>query len=42
MDVKNDLVSLEMARDVYKVVLNPDTFDINQEETHKLRTESKI
>ena len=42
MDVKNNLVSLEMARDVYKVVLDPNTCDIIQEATQKLRAKGKI
>jgi hypothetical protein len=29
MDVRNELVSLERARDVYKVVLDPDTLKID-------------
>jgi N-methylhydantoinase B len=36
-DVKNELVSLEMARKVYKVVLNPDSLKIDQEATRRLR-----
>jgi N-methylhydantoinase B len=36
-DVENELVSLEMARNVYKVVLNPESLEINQEETRRLR-----
>ena len=42
MDVKNELVSLEMARDVYKVILDPDTYEVNQDATLKLRTRSTI
>jgi N-methylhydantoinase B len=38
MDVKNELVSVEMARKVYKVILEPDTLEIDLESTHKLRT----
>ncbi len=36
-DVKNELVSVDMARDIYKVVLNPDTLAIDHEATTKLR-----
>lgn len=36
-DVRRELVSLEMARDVYKVVLNPETLDIDREATRNLR-----
>jgi len=37
LDVKNEIVSLEAAREVYKVALNADTLEIEQEETRKLR-----
>ncbi|MDT3671830.1 MAG: hydantoinase B/oxoprolinase family protein [Aromatoleum sp.] len=37
MDVKNELVSIEMARNVYKVVLDPGTFEIYESATAKLR-----
>lgn len=37
MDVKNGLVSIEMARDVYKVSLDPDTLEIYQSATQKMR-----
>jgi N-methylhydantoinase B len=39
MDVLNELVSLEMARNAYKVAINPETFEIDREETRKLRKE---
>jgi N-methylhydantoinase B len=38
-DVKSGLVSLEMAKKVYKVILKPDTLDIDTEATGKLRKE---
>ena len=38
MDVKNDLVSVKAARDIYRVVLEPDTLDIDHEATQKLRS----
>jgi N-methylhydantoinase B len=38
MDVKNELVSLEMARRVYKVAFNPGTLEIDHEGTQKLRS----
>ena len=37
LDVKNELVSLKMAKEVYKVVINPNTLEIDQKETQKLR-----
>ncbi len=37
LDVKNELVSLKAARDIYKVVLDPDTLEIDYEATQKLR-----
>ena len=36
-DVKNELVTLEAARDVYKVVLDPTTFEIDEDKTSELR-----
>ena len=38
MDVKNELVSLKAARDIYKVVLDPDTLEIDHDATQSLRT----
>ena len=40
MDVKNELVSINMARDVYKVVLNPDTLEIDYKATQDLRSKN--
>jgi len=37
MDVRNGLVSIEMARDVYKVSLDPDTLEIYESATRKMR-----
>ena len=37
MDVKNALVSIEMARNVYKVVLDPETLEIDYAGTQILR-----
>ncbi len=37
VDVKNELVSLNAARDIYKVVLDPDTLEIDYEATRNLR-----
>jgi N-methylhydantoinase B len=37
MDVKNELVSLKAARDIYKVILNPDTLEIDQTATRLAR-----
>ena len=36
-DVRNELVSVEMARKVYKVAINPETFEVDQAEAAKLR-----
>ena len=41
LDVKNELVSLKMAKEVYKVVINPNTLEIDQKETQKLRGKTK-
>ncbi|MFC1846021.1 hydantoinase B/oxoprolinase family protein [Chloroflexota bacterium] len=37
MDVRNELVSIAAARDTYKVVLNPNTLEVDQQATIKLR-----
>ncbi len=37
MDLKNELISLKAARDVYKVVVDPETFEIDCEATQALR-----
>lgn len=37
MDVKNELVSLEAAKAIYKVILNPETLEIEYEETRQIR-----
>ena len=37
MDVKNELVSIEAARDIYKVVLDPETLEIDDAATRRLR-----
>ncbi len=37
LDVKNELVSIEMARKVYRVVLDPQTYEIYKTATQKLR-----
>ncbi len=39
-DVRNELVSVEMARDVYKVVIDPETFEIDHAGTAELRKAS--
>ena len=36
-DVINELVSIEAARDVYKVAINPESLVIDEDETKKLR-----
>ena len=38
MDVKNELLSVQMARDVYKVAIDPDRMEILAEETKALRS----
>jgi N-methylhydantoinase B len=39
-DVSNELVSLEAARNVYRVVLDPLTLEIDHAETKRLRAET--
>lgn len=41
MDVKNEYITLETAREIYGVVLDPKTLNINWEETKKLREQLK-
>ncbi|MDD3474144.1 MAG: hydantoinase B/oxoprolinase family protein [Syntrophaceae bacterium] len=41
MDVMNELVSIKMARDVYRVVIDPGTFEIYETATQKLRAEAR-
>ncbi|MCF8095318.1 MAG: hydantoinase B/oxoprolinase family protein [Desulfobacteraceae bacterium] len=41
-DVKNDLVSVQMAKNVYKVVIDPDNLEINQKETEFLRKRGNL
>ncbi len=36
-DVRNEIVSPEMARDVYKVIIKPGSFEIDREATRQLR-----
>ena len=38
LDVKNEIVSMEAAREVYRVVVNPDTSEVDVEATRDLRT----
>jgi N-methylhydantoinase B len=40
IDVKNELVSLEMAKNKYKVVFKPNTLEIDYEATNRLRNKS--
>ena len=37
-DVRDGKISLERARDVYRVVIDPETWQVDEEETAKLRT----
>jgi N-methylhydantoinase B len=39
-DVRNELVSVKMAKDVYKVVVDPETFEIDHAGTARLRKAS--
>ena len=36
-EVKNGIISIEMAREDYGVIIDPKTFELNLEETEKLR-----
>jgi N-methylhydantoinase B len=37
-DVRNELVSIKAARDIYKVIINPHNFEVDYEATLTLRT----
>ena len=39
-DVRNELVSVEMAREVYKVLIDPETLEIDEAATAELRKAS--
>ena len=41
-DLRNDKVSIQVAEDVYGVVLKPDTFEVDGEATSKLREEKSL
>lgn len=41
MDVLREYVSLEKAKEIYKVILNPETLEIDYEATQKLRASAK-
>ena len=41
-DVRNELVSIRMARDVYKVAIDPKPLRINKEETDRLRAGTPV
>jgi len=38
-DVVNDFVSLECARDIYGVIINPETFEVDAAKTEQKREE---
>lgn len=40
-DVIKEFISIEHARDVYKVVLDPKTFEVDEKATNELRSKSK-
>ena len=37
-EVKNGIISVQQARDVYGLVIDPESFEIDEEETKKLRS----
>ena len=41
VDVLDEIISLKTARDVYKVVINPKTFEIDHKATNQLRAKRK-
>jgi N-methylhydantoinase B len=40
-DVMNEIISLDSARDIYGVVIDPKTFEVDKTATEKLRSEKK-
>jgi N-methylhydantoinase B len=40
-DVMEGLVSVQRAREVYGVVINPKTYEVDDKETHKLREKER-
>jgi len=40
-EVKNGIISIKKAKEDYGVVINPKTFEVNSEETEKLRKKKK-
>ena len=42
LDIKNELVSVAMARDIYKVVVNPDTLEIDHDATQRIRSKHYV
>jgi len=41
MDVVKEFISIDKARETYKVVIDPVTLEIDQEKTAQLRSEGK-
>jgi N-methylhydantoinase B len=41
-DVRNELVSIQMAKDVYRVAIDPEPLRINKEETERLRASASM
>jgi len=39
--VKNGIISVEKAKEDYGVVVDPETFEVNMQETEKLRKKDK-
>ena len=41
-EVRNGLLSLNKAKEDYGIVLNPETFEVNQPETRRLRKRKSV
>lgn len=41
LDARNEYISIEKARDVYGVAIDPDTFEVDEEATRELRQKGK-
>ena len=41
MDIEGNAVTVEAAREIYGVIVDPDTLDVNQDATYKLRADTR-
>ena len=41
MDIEGNIVTVEAAREIYGVIVDPDTLEVNQDATYKLRADTR-